>query len=121
MRTIWLDWGIDLPPLERVRNYLHAHGWRLKDWPGQELLVFEGPLADDGQPIIQVVPASEAYQDYPHRVDELVRSLAVIEDRPIPAVLREMLGNADGLVEREQTKTNGTSPSPVSPESRKGP
>src|SRR4051794_27108441 len=97
MSTIWLDWGIDLPPLERVRSYLPAHGWRLKDWPGPELLVFEGPLDDDGQPIIQIVPSSEAYQDYPLRVDELVRSLAVIENRPIPEVLRDMLGHADGL------------------------
>jgi hypothetical protein len=74
-----------------VRSYLSGRGWKPKPYPRPELLVFEGPLADNGAPIVQVLPAEERFADYQQRLVELVTALAVIEDRPAADVLDDIL------------------------------
>jgi hypothetical protein len=63
----------------------------LQAYPGPELLVFEGPLDDDGEQIIQVLPSSERAGDYRMRLESLIGALGIIEDRPAVAVLTDML------------------------------
>jgi len=46
---------------------------------------------DDGQPIVQLVPASEHLKDYPQRVEEIVSALSVIEQRPVEEILRNIV------------------------------
>ncbi len=74
-----------------VRSYLSRHGWKPKPYPRPELLFFEGPLADNGEPIVQVLPAEERFADYQQRLVELITALAVIEDRPAADVLSDIL------------------------------
>jgi hypothetical protein len=63
----------------------------LQPYPRPELLVFEGPNDDNGEPIVQVLPSSERMRDYQIRLEDLVGALGVIEDRPAVAVLTDML------------------------------
>jgi hypothetical protein len=74
-----------------VRAYLGDHGWQLQPYPGPELLVFSGPPDDKGQPIVQVLPSSEHLRDYRMRLEELIKSLSICEDRPADQILTEML------------------------------
>jgi len=87
----WGDPRIHQVRAEQVRAYLLARGWQLQPYPGPELLVFGGPVDDDGQPVVQVLPSSERQRDFPLRLEELIAALSVMEDRPAAEVLSDVL------------------------------
>jgi hypothetical protein len=74
-----------------LKSYLLSKGWAPQPVPGSQGLLFEGPLADDGEPIVQFVPGAEAVRDYRMRVEELFRALSKIEDRPAADILYDVL------------------------------
>jgi hypothetical protein len=92
----WVDPRAQLVRVVGVQSYLLGRGWRPKPYPGPELLVFEGPLDDDGEPIIQVVPSSEQMLDFRLRVTELIEALSVLEDRPATEILTDILREGSG-------------------------
>jgi hypothetical protein len=94
-RSAWVDPRIERVRVADVRDYLLNRGWRLQPYPGPELLVFEGPKDDDGEPIVQVLPSSERLKDYRMRLEDLIGALAVIEDRPAGDILTDMLAGAE--------------------------
>lgn len=49
----WVDPRVRSVRVAAVRSYLLGRGWKLRPYPGPELLVFEGPVDDDGQRIVQ--------------------------------------------------------------------
>jgi hypothetical protein len=77
--------------VDDVKSYLLNKGWVLKPFARPQTLYFEGPPADDGEPIVQLVPASERFRDYRTRIEDLLRALSVIEDRPANVILREIV------------------------------
>jgi hypothetical protein len=87
----WVDPRVASVRAAGVQAYLSARGWKRVPFPGPELLVFEGPPDDDGQPITQVVPASEHLRDFRLRVEELIGALSVLEGRPPGDVLTDMV------------------------------
>ena len=91
-QSAWVDPKIDRVTVANARAYLLNRGWRLQPFPGPELLVFEGPNDDDGEPIIQVLPSSERLRDYRIRLEDLIGALSVIENRPAADVLTDLLG-----------------------------
>jgi hypothetical protein len=91
--SAWIDPRVERVRVDQVRTYLLGRGWRLQPYPGPELLVFEGPKDDDGQPILQVVPSSEQFRDYRMRVGDLIAALSVLEDRPATDILADILGS----------------------------
>jgi len=97
----WVDPRIDCVTVGNVQAYLENRAWRLQSFPGPELLVFEGPKDDDGEPIIQVLPSSERLRDYRMRLENLIGALSVIEDRPAVDILTDMLAStqANGVVQ----------------------
>jgi hypothetical protein len=111
-RSPWVDPRIDRVRVADVRNYLLNRNWRLQPYPGPELLVFEGPKDDDGETIIQVLPASERLKDYRMRLENLIGALAVIEDRPAADVLTDMLASAatNGVPAPQQTEGANNTP-----------
>src|SRR6266404_1049893 len=74
-----------------LRAYLLAKGWKVKPFRRHEVICFEGLSDDEGQPIDLLVPASEQLRDYPLRVEELLRSLSVLESRPVEEVARNIV------------------------------
>ena len=92
--SAWVDPRIDRLTVADVQAYLLNHGWRLHPFPGPELLVFEGPHDDDGEPIIQVLPSSERLRDYRMRLGELLGALSVIENRAAGDVLNDLLAGS---------------------------
>jgi hypothetical protein len=97
-QSAWVDPRIDRVTVADVRSYLLDRGWRSRPFPGPELLVFEGPKDDDGEPIVQVLPSSERLRDYRMRVGDLIGALSAIEGRPAVDILNDMLAG---------TRTNG--------------
>jgi hypothetical protein len=90
-------WG---PLLLEVRvadicAYLESKGWVRKPWKRPEMLWFEGPL-EDGQPIMQLVPASEELADFQMRVGDLLLALSTIEGRTGPEVLQDIVNARKG-------------------------
>ena len=55
----WVDPRIHQVRADQARAYLLGRGWQLQPYPGPELLVFGGPVDDDGQPVLQVLLSSE--------------------------------------------------------------
>jgi hypothetical protein len=87
----WVDPRIERVSVDNVRAYLLSHGWRQRPYQGIELLVFEGPLDDRGEPIILVLPSSRQASDFRLRVEDLIGALCVIEDRPAALILTDFL------------------------------
>jgi len=87
----WVDPRIDRVSVDNVRAYLQARRWRLQPFPGPDLLVFEGPNDDRGEPIIQVLPSSKRCNDFRLRVEDLIGALCVLEDRPAADILTDIL------------------------------
>jgi hypothetical protein len=88
--SAWIDPRIDRVTVSDVRTYLQDRGWR-QQRSRPELLVFEGPDDDDGDPLVLVLPSSEKARDYRLRLEDLFGALSVIEDRPAADVLSDVL------------------------------
>lgn len=104
---VWVDARLPLVRAAGVRSYLLAHGWRPQPYSALELLVFEGPADDDGQPIVQVLPSSEQMRDFPLRVEELIAALSILEDRPAAVILGDIL-DAEATQPPLTAETNGS-------------
>jgi hypothetical protein len=74
-----------------LRAYLLTRGWKPQPFPQPEVLRFDGPPDDDGNPLVLLMPASEALSDYLRRVEDLLTSLSQFEDRPASEILRDLL------------------------------
>lgn len=87
----WIDPRVSQVTVAQVRAYLTAHGWRLRAPTRPQLLVFEGPLSDEGDPLVLILPSSEMMDDYRMRVEDLVGALGIIENRTAVEILNEIL------------------------------
>jgi hypothetical protein len=105
---VWVDPRLPLVRAADARAYLVSRNWHLQPYPSPELLVFEGPTDDDGQPIIQVLPSSEQMRDFPLRVEELIAALSILEDRPPRDILSDILkaGAAEAPSTAEENGSN---------------
>lgn len=74
-----------------VTSYLGAAGWRRRPFPRSEVVVFAGPVADDGETIEVVVPAFEGASDFRDRVRELLQTVSAVEEREPLSVAQEIL------------------------------
>jgi hypothetical protein len=81
-----------------LRTYLLRTGWQIKPFRKAGVIYFEGPPADDGTPLVQIVPASGHYRDFPLHVEEIVSALSSVEQRPAVEVLRDILTPTCDLV-----------------------
>jgi len=92
----WIDPRIAQVQPGDIMRYLIQRGWKRQPFPRPEVLVFEGPRDDSGEPIIQMLPASEKSADYRECLIRLITALAVVEDRAAPAVLDDVLQQPRG-------------------------
>lgn len=73
-----------------LTSYLEAKGWRRRDFPREEVLLFAGPLDNEGEPIEVVFPASKQAGDFRVRVVDVLKTLTVLEDRDEQSIVYEM-------------------------------
>ena len=88
----WIDPRVHEVRPAHVDAYMKQHGWRPVPFPRPEVRLYEGPPADDGKPMTQLVPLATQADDYGHRMIDLITNLALIEQRRAAEVLDEMLG-----------------------------
>jgi hypothetical protein len=74
-----------------LRAYLLSKGWKIRPFKRPQAIYFEGPPADDGSPLILLIPASEQLRDYPLRIDEILNTLSILERRPQAEVVRNII------------------------------
>jgi hypothetical protein len=70
---------------------LRSTGWSERPSPRPGAVLFTGPQADDGEAIVQLVPVSDGGRDYPLRIEDLLRSLSQLEDRPAADILWDII------------------------------
>ena len=81
-----------LPEPAQIRAYLVTHGWIPEDSPPEEGVVFAfSELSDDGEPVTVLVPGSSTVIFYPLRVNDIVVTVAGIENRPEESVRADLL------------------------------
>lgn len=74
-----------------MTTYLGANGWQLDpSFPRKEVLLFLGPLADDGEPVEIALPASQTAADFPARVRDAIITLAALAERDELDVARDV-------------------------------
>jgi hypothetical protein len=106
----WVDPRVRLVRPDHAKAYLFQKGWKHRPYARPQVLLFEGALSDDGNPIVQIVPLIEEADDYVEAVIRLITNLALLEDRYAVDVLNEMLQSAP-------TSVNGTHVETVQPSS----
>jgi hypothetical protein len=89
----WIDQRYRRLRLVDLTAYLKARGWKQLPSDREHFLIFAEPSGEmvDGRPLCQFVPDSEAYDDYPARVFELLTGVAEVEDRPAAEVIDAIL------------------------------
>ncbi|MCI0459504.1 MAG: hypothetical protein L0Z62_21345 [Gemmataceae bacterium] len=87
----WVDPRVVSVRLPALRAYLEDHGWVLKPFPRRQVLKYEGPLDDEGQPIFILAPSSEDLIDYRQGVVDIITTLSVLEDRHPVEILNDIL------------------------------
>jgi hypothetical protein len=74
----------------QVRSYLVGKGWKLRPGRRKDAILLEGPLDDEGEPLVWQFPSHERFTDYRHCVEGLVKALEVIEQRSAEQILNDM-------------------------------
>jgi hypothetical protein len=103
----WIDPRVQSVRVADLCAYFLAHGWKLKPFPRPQVLLFEGPPDDNGQPIVQAIPASEDLRDYRMAVEDVIGALSVLEDRSATAILEDILRNR---AQEKASQSNGEPP-----------
>jgi hypothetical protein len=109
----WVDPRIAQVKVADVRSYLLQRGWTPQPYPRPELLVFAGPLDDDGEPMIQVLPSDEKMADYPMRLEELIGVLGELEERYAVDVLSDILQAGSSVPPSPNGAASPATPSPT--------
>jgi hypothetical protein len=74
------DFYLDELDLENFRDYVEETGWKELLYPSDRLKVFEGPLNDDGRPIILSIPIKRGFRDTDDRLLDAINLLSVVEE-----------------------------------------
>lgn len=102
--------------VEHVTAYLGSTGWKRRaDFPRPEVLVFDGPPDDEGEPITAVISSSTTMRDFRAGLARLVEALGSLEDRsPYQIALDMRSPGTDRLYARviSDMTTNGSIPLP---------
>ncbi len=87
-----------------LRTYLVARGWISEPFRRQEELKFVIPKDHPLGEAVLLIPSREDLRDYESRISLAVRSLSVLEDRPVEYVVRDIITpTCDKLDVRLQT------------------
>ena len=70
---------IEILSVSDVASYLQKHGWQQVSNPNPNALVFSGFKDLSGKPQLLVVPATVTLIDAERRLNDVVRSLALLE------------------------------------------
>lgn len=76
--------------LQKLIDYLESIGWKKADHPNTRILLFHGPLDDEGMPLELVLPRSMAYVDALLRLSEVINTLAVLQGKPPRSIINEI-------------------------------
>jgi hypothetical protein len=72
---------------EAVRAYMMSEGWRPHETERETNL---WTLAEDADEFEVLVPTDRRLRDFPLRMYEVLRTLAIVQDRPLPTVLADL-------------------------------
>lgn len=86
--------GLGLP-VTAVERYAIAQGWQLVTHPKRGIPVLEGPLDDEGEPIIAVLPPDKGYSEELTllRLAEVITTLAAFEEKSPKETLSAILAS----------------------------
>jgi hypothetical protein len=74
-----------------VKSYLLSKGWVQRPWDNPYGLWFERQAPDRRNPAVITLPAVETVVDYPLRLEEVMRTLQMVEGRPAREILKDIL------------------------------
>lgn len=89
-----LDPRFDRVRVAALQSYLLGRGWKRTPFPRSEVIRFEEPIKDGGEPVVQFVPATEKLTDFPLRVEDIITTLSKLEDRPAGDILDDILASS---------------------------
>ena len=97
-----------------MKAYLLGREWAVKPSANANYLRFEGPSQGKGEPLFQLVPASDHFSDFAHSMACLITTLSEFEDRHPIAVLDDILqaqqdeaGNGEATVAKPRRQGAG--------------
>ena len=67
--------------IAEIASYLDQNGWKAIAHPNPRLLVFQGAVDDQGNPIQVVLPSQNTFEDSNRLITKVINLLAVIEEK----------------------------------------
>jgi hypothetical protein len=86
--------GDELEAVLRVaplKSYLLSKGWVQRPWDNPYGLWFERQIPGRRNPAVITLPAVETVVDYALRLEEIMRTLQMVEGRPARDILKDIL------------------------------
>jgi hypothetical protein len=103
---------LPLPHPEQIRSYLSKHGWTGEFSPPSDVEIFTyREPSDDGEPITVFVPGSSTVLFYPLRVQDVVVTVAGMEERSEDAVRSDILAEKWDVRETRPDRSGSNEPS----------
>ena len=81
--------------VQDVVDYVLANDWEQQIHPNENMLVFTGPLDDEGCPIPLILPTDDSFVDKDLRLTEAVYLLADIEERSPSDIITSILKHSE--------------------------
>jgi hypothetical protein len=87
----WIDPRVKDISIEALCSWMKQHDRQQIPSPRPQILLFQGPKDDFGEPIVLVLPASKQLSDWLRGVEVIITSLSVIHRRHPREILEEVL------------------------------
>lgn len=77
--------------IEKFAIYLENHGWRKETHKNKNILLFEGPNDDAGDPLELLLPANLNLKDSLLRLSEAINTLSIVNNELPDLIIQEIL------------------------------
>lgn len=73
-----------------IERHLKEHQWKKVEHLNKKVIVFQGPVDNEGNKIEFFLPTSRQYQDYETRIKDAIRVISLVEGKEIDTLVSEI-------------------------------
>jgi hypothetical protein len=91
LRTPFPDPNLEPTLIRKFTTYLIRKGWTQVDHPNTRIILFYGPLDDQGEPLQLILPASTTFLDTRLRIAEALDLLSIVQQESHAAIFDQIM------------------------------
>jgi hypothetical protein len=90
LRTQFPDTDLEPTLIRKFLTYLLRKGWTQVDHPNTRIILFYGPLDDEGEPLQLILPANTTFLDTRLRIAEALDLLSIVQQESQAAIFDQI-------------------------------